>query len=342
MRQQWMPCILVILLVALSLRAWAAPERGGWQTYQSPDYGFAIDYPADMQFYSSHPVEPPELSMFPLCRYTTACFQYNGSAFEHTSTQAVGVSVNVLRGPRTEAACNTVDTRSASVKTISIHGAKFTVIEDDEVGGGSGISYTMHRTFYQHVCFDVTVASAYTNLTAADDDAITREVDPKEMKRIFAEMDRMLHSFRFVGSVKDGPNWNVYSDNGCGHAFEYPAGATVRKVAEFSKSAFNSPTIACEEAFTHEGRTYRVAVKVNLKDLDALDAWLSASGYPGLQQVKLVAEGDRFTQYSDRTFTYIFRGRDVFIFTITDEHNNLIATDGDRVFGHLLSSFTVH
>jgi hypothetical protein len=119
-----------------------------------------------MKSYSSHPIAAPELSMFPLCLDAVACFQYDGSAFEHTGTQAAGVSVSILRGVKTEAECGTIDTRSAPKKTIVIHGKRFVVTEDDEGGGGSGIIYTMHRTFYQHVCFDVTVALAYTNLTA--------------------------------------------------------------------------------------------------------------------------------------------------------------------------------
>jgi hypothetical protein len=337
-----MLCAFVVCVAVISLCASAAAERGGWQTYHDSDYGFAIDYPTDMRHYSSHPVEPPELSMFPLCRDATACFQYDGPAFEHTGTQAAGVSVNILRGVKTEAECGTIDTRSAPIKTIVIHGKSFVVTQDDEAGGGSGISYTMHRTFYQHVCFDVTVAMAYTNLTAADDDEITRDVDPKEMTRILDEMERMLHSFRFTGPVKDGPDWKVYSDNGCGHAFEYPAGAILRKIAEFSGDSFNSPRIACEQAFSYNGRTYRVAVKVNLKDVGALNMWLTSSGYPDLTHMKLIAQGDRFTQYSDGTFTYIFSARDVFIFTVTDEDNRPISTDGDRIFTHLLGSFTAH
>lgn len=340
MRGQWIRCVLVIGLVVNLETGHAREPKNGWQTFRSADYGFTIDYPADMTFYSSHPVETPELSMFPLCAYTVACFQYNGTAFDHTSMQAVGVSVNVLRGVKTEAECDAIDTRSASVKTIDIHGAKFVVIEDDEVGGGSGSTSTMHRTFYQHVCFDVTIASAYTNLTAADDDAITQEVDPHEMKRIFGEMDRMLHSFRFVGPVKDGADWTVYSDDGCGQTFEYPSGATVRKVTEYSRSASNSLKISCEEAVTYKGLTYRVAVKVNLKDLDAFDGWLSSSGYPDLKQVRLVAQGNRFTKSSDQTFTYIFDGRSGFIFTVSDENHKLIPTNGNRVFAHLLGTFT--
>ena len=162
------------------------------------------------------------------------------------------------------------------------------------------------------------------------------------MTRILDEMDRMLHSFRLTGPVKDGPDWKVYSDDGCGHAFEYPASATLRKVAEYSNASFNSPRIACEQAFSYNGQTYRVAVKVNLKDVDALNMWLTSSGYPDLTHVRLIAQGDRFTQYSDGTFTYIFTAGNVFIFTVTDERNQLTSTDGDRIFTHLLGSFTAH
>jgi len=136
----------------------AAKTSAVWKTYRSPDYGFKIDYPESMNFYSGHPVRPPEISMFPICDGTTiACFQYNGDALKETTTQAVGISVNVLRDARSESECNSIDTGSSPIKTAKIHGAKFHFGDESEAGLGSSRSMTEYRTLYQHVCFEVAV-----------------------------------------------------------------------------------------------------------------------------------------------------------------------------------------
>jgi len=84
-----------------------------------------------------------------------------------------------------------------------------------------------------------------------------------------------------------------------------------------------------------------VAVKVNLKDHDALDEWLSSSGYPGLEQIKPIAKYDQATEYSDQTYTYFRIGNDVFIFTVSGTDHRPIPFDGDAVFAHLLESFEI-
>ena len=295
-----------------------------------------------MTFYPGHPVEPAELSMFPICNNTVACFQYNGNAFKGTSIQAVGISVNVLRDTKTEVDCDKIDTGSGQIKTIKIHGTLFAYGDTDEAGGGSSEGSTEYRAFYQHVCFDVAIVIAGRDMGPEDEeDEGYHPVNSRAWRRIMGDLDRMLHSFAFVGPVKDGPDWEVYSDNECGEAFEYPAEATLQRRMEFSKEALNSDNIACEESFEYRGREYTLAVKLNLKDEDALNLWLTSSGYPGLDHVQLIAKGDGYSEYGDQTYTYIFHPRELFIFTVSDESGKALVSDGDKVFAHFLSSFSV-
>jgi hypothetical protein len=319
-----------------------AKERAGWQTYRSPDFGFAIDYPGNMTFYPSHPVEPPELSMFPICNFTVACFQYNGDAFKETAIQAVGVSVNVLRDTKTESDCTRIDNGAGPIKTTRIHGTLFAYGDTDEAGGGHSEGKTEYRAFYQHVCFDVAIVVAERDMGPEDEkDEGYHPVNAREWRSIMGDLDRMLHSFAFVGPVKDGPDWEVYSDNECGEAFEYPAGATLQRRVEFSKEALNSGNIACEESFEYRGREYTLAVKLNLKDEGALSGWLTSSGYPGLEHVQLITKGNGYSEYGNRTYTYIFHPRELFIFTVSDESGTALVSEADKVFAHFLSSFSV-
>lgn len=341
-----MRAILLASLFSVAAVGWAASTAktsAGWKTYRSPDYGFTIDYPESMTFYPGHPVMPPQKAMFPICDDTTvACFQYNGNALDGTPTHAVGVSVNVLRDLNSETDCNTIDTGSGPIRTIRIHGTTFHYGETGEAGLGSGRSMTVYRTLHRHVCFEVALVTAGRNLGPQDvKDEGLHTVSRLAWRRISNYMDRMLYSFTFVGPVKDGPDWSVYSDWGCGGTFEYPSSSKLQKVVEYSNEAYDSSRITCEQAFTYKGREYTAAVKVNLRDDDALDEWLSSSGYPGLEQIKVVAKGDAFTEYRDQTYTYVRLQNDLFIFTVTGASHKPIPSEGDRVFAHFVGSFRV-
>jgi hypothetical protein len=316
-------------------------KRVGWKTYRSPDYGFMIEYPESMTFYPGHPVEPPQGAMFPICESTIACFQYNGNALEGTPTHAAGVSVNIVRGVKTETECiDSIDTGSDPTKTIRIHGATFHYGDTSDAGLGSGRSMTEYMAFYQQVCFDVALGAAGRNLGPEDmKDEGLHPVNRRADRKIENDMDRMLHSFTFVGPVLDGPDWDVYSDSGCGHSFEYPSSSTVDEVLKYSNEAYDSSRITSKQAFTYNGREYTVAVKVNLKDENAVTKWLSYAGYPALDRLKIVAKGDSFTEYSDRTYTYFRFQNDLFIFTVSGADHQPIPSEGDRVYAHLLESF---
>jgi hypothetical protein len=347
MKSKSLEGILLAILFSVAVVGWAAPapkKHTAWQTYRSLDYGFTIAYPETMTFYPGHPVPPPENSMFPVCDDTIACFQYNGNALDGTPIQAAGVSVNVLRGVKTETDCiSSIDTRSDPIKSIRIHGTLFHSSYLGEGGLGSSRGITEYLALYHHVCFDVAVVTAVSDF---GDEGMKEEgfhpVNRRAWRRISSDMDRMLHSFTFVGPVKDGPDWDVYVDSGCGGSFEYPSSSTLQTVRDYSNDAFSSNRIACEQSFAYQGREYVVAVKVNVRDVNALDEWLFSSGYPGLEQVKILANGNEYAEYSNGTYTYIFSDGDVFIFIVSDASHHPIPSEGDRVFAHVLGSFRVN
>jgi hypothetical protein len=336
--------ILLAILFTAAVVAWAAPaakKHTEWKTYRDPDYGFMIDYPDSMTFYPGHPVEPTQGAMFPICDHTIACFQYNGHALDGTITDAIGISVNIVRGVKTETECiDSIGPDLDSSKTIHIHGTLFHYGDTSDAGMGSGRSMTEYLAFYQHVCFDVALGGAGRNVAPQDmKDEGLKYVNRRADRKIGNDMDRMLHSFTFVGPIRDGADWGVYSDSECGHSFEYPSSSTVDEVLKYSNDGYDSGRITCEQAFTYNGREYTVVVKEDLKDEYAVNNWLSFKGYPALDGMKIVAKEDDFTEYSDQTCTYIRFQNDLFIFSVSGANHQPIPSDGDRVFAHLLESF---
>lgn len=330
---------MVFAFVELAICAHATNTHIKWQTYNNPDYGFKIDYPSNMPFHSDRPL-PAETAMLPVCRYTVACFLMEGDVLHKTSLSAAGVAVSILREEKTEANCYTIEDDPHPAKTRIIHGTVFHYGESSDAGAMQSQGITAYRVFYQHVCFEVALATTGSDLDPRDlDDMGLKPMDRRTMRRISREMDKMLLSFTLIGPVKDGADWNVFRDWGCGGVFEYPAAAQVQKKVEYSNAAFASDNITCEQAFTYKGREYQVAVKVNLKDEDALNVWLSHSGYPLLAQMRVVAEGSGFTEFRDETRVYIFDGRTVFIFTVSDGNHQSISSESDRVFEHFVESF---
>jgi hypothetical protein len=100
----------------------------------------------------------------------------------------------------------------------------------------------------------------------------------------------MVHTFKFVGTVKDGPGWKVFFDSACGAVFEYPEGDTVRTTVEDSKARSESNEITCSQSFTHRGLDYTVAAKLNLMDKSKFEASLKLSGYPDLSEATVYSD----------------------------------------------------
>jgi hypothetical protein len=312
------------------------PATTRWQVYRSPDYGFTIAYPASLSFYPGHPdlKEIQILSMIPACDETTvACFLYNGN-YEGTKLQAAGVSVNVLRGTKTEQDCNKIDTGQYPIKTETINGIRFHYGETDEVAAGNAGGGPVYRAFYQNVCFEVAAITAW-NTMVSDEPDDNKAFDSKDLDKLLL---RVVHTFRFVGVVTDGSGWKVDEDGECGGIFEYPEDETVRTTTEYSNASYYSHDISCSRYFTHNGLVYTIAAKVNLKE-NQLEPWLESSGYPGLKNARTLAKGKYFTEYSAGAYYYFYGQGVVYILSVSDANHNVIVTHDDQVFSHLLDSF---
>src|SRR5580658_2416360 len=196
-RPVWFGCLFLFS----SLCGAGVPANARWQVYRSPDYGFTIAFPASLSFYPGHPdfKEIQLLSMIPVCDETTvACFLYNGH-HEGTNLQAAGVSVNVLRDRKTEQDCNNIDTGQHPKKTETINGINFHYGETGEVAAGNDGGGPVYRAFYQNVCFEVAVVTAWTNISAYDSGEI-KAFDSKDLDKLLLSV---VHTFRFVGAVKE-------------------------------------------------------------------------------------------------------------------------------------------
>jgi hypothetical protein len=330
-----MPVLFGCLFLFSEVWGAGLPATARWQVYRSPDYGFTIAYPASLSFYPGHPdLRETQLSMIPVCDVTTvACFLYNGN-HEGTNLQAAGVSVNVLRDRKTEQDCNNIDTGQYPIKTEAINGINFHYGETGEVAAGNDGGGPVYRAFYQNVCFEVAAITAWTNIGGNNPGDI-KAFDSKVLDKLLLSV---VHTFRFVGAVKDGSGWKVYEDSECGGSFEYPEGETVRTIAEYSNASYHSHDISCSRYFTHNGLVYTVAAKVNLKE-NQLEPWLESLGYPGLTNARTVTKGKYFTEYSAGSSYYFYGQGGVYILSVSDANHNVILPRGDQVFTHLLESF---
>ncbi len=332
--------VRLLLVMAVFSAICVSQTAGGWQTYRSPDFGFVIDYPANMTFYPGHPdYGETALSYIPICDYSTvACFEYNGKDYEGTTFEAAGLSINVLRDLKTEKDCAKIDTGSFPAKTETMNGIHFHYGMTGEGGMSQSKGGTTYRAFHQNVCFELSEATAEVSIGAFDPGAI-KAFDSTKVAKL---MDRMIHSFRFVGDVKDGSGWKVFHDGMCGGIYEYPEYATVQTTIEFSNDRFDSTDLSCSRHFTQHGFDYTVAAKTNLKYKEGLDTWLRASGYPDLSKAKVVLRSKCCTEYHAVPYYYIFGQAALYILSVSDAKHSIVAAHDDPVFMHLLNSFKVY
>jgi hypothetical protein len=327
--------VCIALLAAICRAGLPTDVPAGWQTYRSTDYGFTIGYPASMLFYSGHPDHNCDIT-------TVACFYYNrreDPQTDGTNFSYASLSINVLRDRRTKQDCDKIDSLlHPPPKTETINGIKFRY-------GITGDAWTSHykggptyRTFHQNVCFEIAVGIEEVS-TGAFDPGTIKTFDSAKLERL---LDEMVHTFKFAGTVKDGPAWKVYLDSICGGVFEYPEGDTVQRTIEPSNARFDSNEITCSQYFTHHGLDYTVAVKANLKDKARLESWLKSSGYPDLSKASVIARSKYYTEYKAEPYYYIFGQASVYILSVSDAKHRVIVPHDDRVFSHLLGSFKAY
>jgi hypothetical protein len=308
--------------------AQAAPQ---WRTYRSPYYGFTLRYPSTFAFYTGHPdFEETQMSMFPICDTTTvACVEYSFGAKAHS---AIGLSVNILRDQKTEAACNQPNRKGdPALKPVTINGIAFRTGETDSVGLGSSSGGDIYRVFHQNVCFEVAVMSAGTN--GGDGEDNESRVAATRFRRISDALDRVLESFAFTGPIVDGPHWNVFRDGGCGTTFEYPDSTTVDQNIPYDNASYNSQNITCSEHFLYAGRDFTVSLKDRISNPNP---WLESHGYPTLASAQQLRKTTNCTEYRADPYVYFQCAGDLTLLSVSDAAHHVLSPANDPTFAHLV------
>jgi hypothetical protein len=311
------------------LFAAAQQQPPGWQTYSNPDYGFIISYPPDIKLYNSARGEGPGGDL-PICsEATVTCLGYTGTDYQGTFFKGAGVAINVLRDAKTEKDCH--GTRR-QVAYIAGHGSSDTTV------GASDFH------FYQNVCFEVAPLIATGGPNDFDPGSV-KEFKPAQLRQL---LDQVVHSFEFTGAVKDCADWKVSSDGFCGGSFEYPAGDTVRIVAQHWNDLANAQRIRCARVFTHEGRNYTLAAKLTSSAGDELKKWLQSSGYPTLDNAEVVGTSPLFTDYAAPPYYYVYVQRKwaygwrmLFILSVSGPDGRPTTPGDDPIYRHWLAGFKV-
>ncbi|MGA2459765.1 MAG: hypothetical protein ABSF85_19540 [Terriglobales bacterium] len=324
------------MLATVCGTSFATDVPEGWRTYHNPDYGFVIAYPGSFNFYPVKPdLKEAQLSYIPICESeSVACFEYVGNGDSETNFEAAGLSVNILREARTEEECNKIDTGQYPIKKAIINGVPFRFGETGGAATGHAIGGPAYRSFHERVCFELALLIAVTS-SGYDTDAV-KQFDSSKLEE---ELDKMLHTFRFVGPVIDGPGWKVYQDDGCGGVFEHPETAEVVTAIEYSNKRSASDETTCEVYFVDHSLKYTVAAKVNLYNPGQLDRWLRAAGYPDLSHAAVAVHSRYLTEYKAASYYYIYGENTLFILSVSDAQRKVVSPDNNPVFRHLLSSF---
>jgi hypothetical protein len=335
----------LLLMTAMAAVCTAQPQRApsapaGWRTYHSADYGFTIDYPADMTFYSGHPIPPPHRSMIPVCDDTTvACFEYNGHAFDGTTVEAIGVSINILRDEATEADCADIDDIRRASKAALIHGIRFHFAQIRGAAAGHSEGGTVYRVFHQHICYEIALNRAFTDVGPEQfNEEGVHPVDQRAVRAVQDQMHRMLDSFRFAGPVRDGAEWRPYpdSESTCDGQFEVPFGADVEEVNPASQNGVYSSGVTCAVTFADRDRLYLIAENVDLGDSHRIDEWLAKSAFPNLAHARRFPNGT--LEYRSTNLAYFVIHHELIVFAVSNPANGS-QPERDRVFDHLVGSF---
>jgi len=326
--------ITILILLAFAPSSTALDDEKNWHSYTNSDYGFSLKYPDNLTLFSTGlDAQNDHSSYIPICTHATrVCLLYNGKEYEGTNFEAAALTVNVRREARTKSACDQLDAGSDPVKKTVINGTSFTYSQQGGAALSNDISSNAYRTFRHGVCFEVALSITSADIGAYDAGAI-RGFNPAKLDR---ELDRVLHTFRFVGPVADGPAWRPYRNEMVGGSFEYPDGASVQKTIEYPGDWPDG--ITDEVRFSYQGLTYSVAAKADLRDKGEASAWLKSNGFPDLGSAQLVEHAEYNSEYKAGDYYYIYGESILYILSVSND-KGIIPPANAPLFRHFLTSF---
>ncbi len=328
--------ITILILLAFAAPSTALDVEKAWHSYTNSDYGFSLKYPDNLTLFSSGlDAQNDHSSYIPICTHTTrVCLLYNGKEYEGTNFEAAAFTVNVRREARTKPACDQLDAGADPAKKIVINGTSFTYRQLGGAALSHDISSRAYRTFRDGVCFELALSIASTNIGVYDAGTIG-DFNPAKLDRA---LDQVLHTFRFVGPVVDGPAWRPYRNEMVGGSFEYPDGASVQKTIDYTNDDYWSDEITDEVRFSYQGFTYSVAAKVNLKDKGAASAWLKSHGFPDLDSAQPVEHAEYNSEYKAGKYYYVYGENMLYILSVSND-KGIVPPATAPLFRHFLTSF---
>lgn len=275
-----------------------------WKSYSNHDFGFALQYPRNFTACAGgldYCEVSPSSYVLVCSDEVVDCFVYTSREYEGTNFEGAALSVNVLRDRQTEQDCNKFHIGPNPVKTKIINGILFRY----GMTGGANLGHwgggPTYRTFCNQACFELAANTSGTNFANFDPGTIKEFNGPK----LVNEFDAMLSTFKFISPVADGPAWRVYHNSDVGGAFEYPDADTVVRSIEYSPERESSNEITDSLFFSDNGLNYFVATIVGSKK-DALDAWLTSSGYPDLSKAQELRHSKLFKEYRAGDYLYVY------------------------------------
>jgi hypothetical protein len=181
----------------------SASERSRSQapnTFTSSDGTFRFQY-------SDSLVACPSASCnayFPMCNpegsNTIACFAYDKNRMkDYPKFEAARFSVAEIADAASQDGCLSVEhgwkyENPGKLRTTTIHGATFTIIDFSEGGMGNGLEATAYRRFYGGKCYQLTVRIATVSPASISE----LKFKEKKLMDVREHLGQALNSFRFM------------------------------------------------------------------------------------------------------------------------------------------------
>lgn len=179
-------------------------------SFISPDGTFAFKYASSLLMCKRDPNQSnwwtPERSCeayTPVCSdfscnkdATAVCVAYPADSLKGTNFQAAAFSVNQRDATTIEECLNVTEPPRpvAPIRSETINGVKFNVIETDGVAAGNLIDGVAYRNFHRNRCYELDIRIAFSNIGNFDPGTV-REFDYEAVHR---PLKSVLNTFQFL------------------------------------------------------------------------------------------------------------------------------------------------
>jgi hypothetical protein len=130
---------------------------------------------------------------------TVGCLEYNGHAFDNTPIETAGVGVDILHDKTTEQQCLASDSDFEPTGKQLIRGVRFQAGHTSDGATSHSGGGPAYRAFHGRLCFEIHAWFTQYDVGPGDyEEEGLKHEDPAAMKRIMANMDKVVHTFRFL------------------------------------------------------------------------------------------------------------------------------------------------